>query len=312
MTSIVDRAGSAQLTQEVEVDRAPLFPRKKKRITGRSIAILVFLAICAAFFLLPLYVILTTSFKTMDQIRIGEIFSLPMPFTFDAWWNAWENACTGIECDGMKVGFWNSIGILAPSLVLSLALSSVTGYALALWNVKWAGTFLFILFMCAFVPFQIIMIPLIILSASLKVYGTIWGIALVHAVLSMPILTLIFRNYYKGIPQEIMSAAMMDSGSFWRIFVEIILPMSGNILIVVLILMITNVWNDFLIGLTFGGLGTQPMSVVLANVVITSTGEVRYNENMAAAILTAIPPLFIYFVLGKFFVQGITAGAIKG
>lgn len=312
MTSIVDRAGSAQLTQEVEVDRAPLFPRKKKRITGRSIAILVFLAICAAFFLLPLYVILTTSFKTMDQIRIGEIFSLPMPFTFDAWWNAWENACTGIECDGMKVGFWNSIGILAPSLVLSLALSSITGYALALWNVKWAGTFLFILFMCAFVPFQIIMIPLIILSASLKVYGTIWGIALVHAVLSMPILTLIFRNYYKGIPQEIMSAAMMDSGSFWRIFVEIILPMSGNILIVVLILMITNVWNDFLIGLTFGGLGTQPMSVVLANVVITSTGEVRYNENMAAAILTAIPPLFIYFVLGKFFVQGITAGAIKG
>lgn len=312
MTSIVDRAGSAQFTQEVEVDRAPLFPRKKKRITGRSIAILVFLAICAAFFLLPLYVILTTSFKTMDQIRIGEIFSLPMPFTFDAWWNAWENACTGIECDGMKVGFWNSIGILAPSLVLSLALSSVTGYALALWNVKWAGTFLFILFMCAFVPFQIIMIPLIILSASLKVYGTIWGIALVHAVLSMPILTLIFRNYYKGIPQEIMSAAMMDSGSFWRIFVEIILPMSGNILIVVLILMITNVWNDFLIGLTFGGLGTQPMSVVLANVVITSTGEVRYNENMAAAILTAIPPLFIYFVLGKFFVQGITAGAIKG
>ena len=204
------------------------------------------------------------------------------------------------------------MGILMPSLVLSLALSSVTGYALALWNVKWAGTFLFILFMCAFVPFQIIMIPLIILSASLKVYGTIWGIALVHAVLSMPILTLIFRNYYKGIPQEIMSAAMMDSGSFWRIFVEIILPMSGNILIVVLILQITNVWNDFLIGLTFGGLGTQPMSVVLANVVITSTGEVRYNENMAAALLTAIPPLFIYFVLGKFFVQGITAGAIKG
>ena len=312
MTAIVDRAAGAALNQEVAVDRAPLFPRKKKRISGRSIAIIVFLAICAAFFLLPLYVVITTSFKTMDQIRFGEIFSLPMPFTFDAWWTAWENACTGIECNGMKVGFWNSMGILMPSLVLSLALSSVTGYALALWNVKWAGTFLFILFMCAFVPFQIIMIPLIILSASLKVYGTIWGIALVHAVLSMPILTLIFRNYYKGIPQEIMSAAMMDSGSFWRIFVEIILPMSGNILIVVLILQITNVWNDFLIGLTFGGLGTQPMSVVLANVVITSTGEVRYNENMAAALLTAIPPLFIYFVLGKFFVQGITAGAIKG
>ena len=235
-----------------------------------------------------------------------------MPLTFDAWWTAWNDACSGIRCDGLKVGFFNSLAILFPSLVLSLALSSVTGYALALWNVRWAGTFLFILFMCAFVPFQIIMIPLIILSSGLKVYGTIWGIALIHAVLSMPILTLIFRNYYKGIPQEIMSAAMLDSGSFWRIFVEIILPMSGNILIVVLILQITSVWNDFLIGLTFGGLGTQPMSVVLANVVITTTGEAAYNQNMAAALLTAIPPLLIYFVLGRFFVQGITAGAIKG
>ena len=309
MTTIVERATNPG---EVAVERAPRFPRRKKGISGRSIAIIVFLSICALFFCVPLYVIATTSFKTMEQIRQGEIFSLPSPFTLDAWWSAWNHACSGINCDGLKVGFWNSVYILFPSLVLSLALSSVTGYALALWNVKWAGTFLFVLFICAFVPFQIIMIPLIILSSGLKVYGSVWGIAIVHAVLSMPILTLIFRNYYKGIPQEIMSAAMMDSGSFWKIFFEFILPMSANILIVVLILQITSVWNDFLIGLTFGGLGTQPMSVVLANVVITTTGEVRYNENMAAALLTAIPPLFIYFVLGRFFVQGITAGAIKG
>lgn len=312
MTTIAERAAGAELHGEVAVERAPLFPRKKKGITPRSIAIIVFLTICAAFFCVPLYVIITTSFKTMDQIRMGDIFSLPMPFTWDAWWSAWDNACSGIKCDGLKIGFFNSLAILFPSLIMSIALSAVTGYALALWNVRWAGTFLFILFMCAFVPFQIIMIPLIILSSGLKVYGSVWGIAIVHAVLSMPILTLIFRNYYKGIPQEIMSAAMMDSGSFWKIFFEIILPMSGNILIVVLILQITSIWNDFLIGLTFGGLGTQPMSVVLANVVITTTGEASYNENMAAALLTAIPPLVIYFLLGKFFVQGITAGAIKG
>jgi glucose/mannose transport system permease protein len=325
MTTL-ERAMAGAVNADIVVDRAPLFPRTKKGISGRSIAIIVFLAICAAFFCVPLYIIVTTSFKTMDQIRQGDIFSLPLPFTLDAWWNAWDNACSGIKCDGLKVGFWNSMAILFPSLVLSLGLSSVTGYALALWNVKWANTFLFVLFICAFVPFQIIMIPLIILTgrgvpidlfgfqffAGLNVYGTIWGIAVVHAILSMPILTLIFRNYYKGIPTEIISAALMDSGSFWRIFVEIILPMSGNIMIVVLILQITSVWNDFLIGLTFGGLGTQPMSVVLANVVITTTGEAAYNENMAAALLTAIPPLFIYFVLGKFFVEGITAGAIKG
>ncbi len=292
--------------------RAPKYPRKPKGITGRSIAIIIFLSICAAFFLVPLYVIVTTSFKTMDQIRGGDIFSLPTTWTFEAWDSAWNNACSGINCTGLKVGFLNSIYILFPSLALSITLSAVTGYALALWNVRWAGTFLFVLFICAFVPFQIIMIPLIVLSSGLKVYGTVWGIALVHAVLSMPFLTLVFRNYYKGIPQEIMSAAMMDSGSFWKIFLEIILPMSGNILIVVLILQITSIWNDFLLGLTFGGLGTQPMTVILANVVITTTGVAAYNQDMAAALLTAIPPLVIYFVLGRFFVQGITAGAIKG
>jgi glucose/mannose transport system permease protein len=297
---------------EVPVERAPRFPRKPKGISGRSIAIIVFLTICAAFFCVPLYIIITTSFKTMEQVREGAIFSLPMPFTFDAWWSAWDNACSGIRCDGLKVGFWNSMAILFPSLILSIALSSVTGYALALWNVKWANAFLFVLFICAFVPFQIIMIPLIILSSGLKVYGTILGIAIVHAVLSMPFLTLVFRNYYKGIPQEIMSAAMMDSGSFWRIFVEIILPMSGNILIVVLILQITSIWNDYLIGVTFGGMGAQPMTVNLANLITISTGTVRYNDNMAAALLTAIPPIVIYFIVGKLFVQGITAGAIKG
>jgi glucose/mannose transport system permease protein len=260
----------------------------------------------------PLYVVVVTSLKSMDQIRQGDIMSLPWSLDFSAWWQAWDKSCSGTLCQGVKVGFVNSIEILVPSLVLSIGLSIVTGYALALWNVKWANAFLFILFLCAFVPFQIIMVPLILITGFLKVYGTIWGIAVVHAVLAMPILTLIFRNYYKGIPQEIMSAAMMDSGSFWRIFWEIILPMSGNIMIVVLILQITSIWNDFLIGLTYGGIGTQPMTVILANVVITALGEANYNVDMAAALLTAIPPLVIYFVLGRFFVQGITAGAIKG
>jgi len=166
--------------------------------------------------------------------------------------------------------------------------------------------------MAAFVPFQIIMVPMILLTGWINVYGTYLGIAIVHAVVSLPIMTLIFRNFYKDIPRELVSAALMDSGSFWRIFGEIILPMSGNIMVVVLIMKITNVWNDFLIGLTFGGVGTKPMTVVLANVVISTTGEATYNEDMAAALLTAIPPLLIYFVLGRFFVQGITAGAIKG
>jgi len=289
-----------------------VYPRRRRRIKGSSIAIIVFLFMCAAFMAIPLYVVIVTSFKPVEEITLGRIFSLPVTWTFQPYDKAWNALCTGLACDGIKAGFFNSMKILFPSLILSISLSAVTGYALALWNVRWAGTFLFILFICAFVPFQIIMIPLIIVVANMGIFGTIWAIALVHAVLAMPLLTLIFRNFYKDIPRELINAAIMDSGSFWRIFVEIVLPMSGNIMVVVLILMITTVWNDYLVGLVFGGIGAKPMTVILANSVVTSRGEVIHNVNMAAALLTAIPPLVVYFALGRFFVQGITAGAIKG
>jgi glucose/mannose transport system permease protein len=285
---------------------------RRRRIRGSSIAILAFLTMCAVFVAIPLYVVVVTSFKTTEQIAAGEIFALPTVWTVEPWRVAWAEVCSGMTCEGVRSGFFTSLQILFPSLALSIGLSSVTGYALALWQVRWAGSVLFILFLCAFVPFQIIMIPLVVLVSSLGIYGSIWAIAVVHMILSMPLLTLIFRNAYKDIPQEIISAAMLDSGSFWRIFAEIILPMSGNIMIVVLILMITTVWNDFLVGLTFGGIGSQPMTVILANTVVTQFGDVHYNIDMAAALLTAIPPLVVYFALGRFFVQGITAGAIKG
>ena len=285
---------------------------RKRRIRGSSIAVFVFLCMCAAFVAIPLYVVIVTSFKPIEEITLGHIFALPVSWTITPWYKAWNSMCTGLSCDGIKTGFFTSLEILFPSLILSIALSSVTGYALALWNVRWAGTFLFVLFICAFVPFQIIMIPLILVIANLGLFGTVWGIAIVHAILTMPLLTLIFRNFYKDIPRELINAAIMDSGSFWLIFRKIILPMSANIMVVVLILMITTVWNDYLVGLTFGGISAQPMTVILANAVVTSRGEVIHNVNMAAAIITAIPPLVVYFALGRFFVQGITAGAIKG
>ncbi len=285
---------------------------RKKRIRGSSVAVWVFLTMCAAFVVLPLYVVVLTSLKTMDQLALGEIFSLPTTWTVEPWREAWSEICAGTTCEGIRVGFSTSVAILVPSLVLSIGISSVTGYALALWNVRWAGTFLFVLFLCAFVPFQIVMIPLVMLVAQLGLFGTVWGVALVHAVLTMPLLTLMFRNFYKNVPRELLSAALLDSGSFWRIFWEIVLPMSKNILVVVSILMVTTVWNDFIVGLTFGGIGAQPMTVILANTVLSQFGEVRYNVTMAAALLTAMPPLILYFSLGKFFVQGITSGAIKG
>jgi glucose/mannose transport system permease protein len=305
---------------------APARRRARPWVKPHRIAILALLVVAALFFAVPLYVILVTSFKSMDQIRQGQIFSLPETWSLDAWKYAWTEACSGMQCGGVSVGFINSMWILVPSLILAITVSIVSGYALALWNVPWANAFLFTLFICAFVPFQIIMYPLIVMTGpgvpitlfgtttnvGLGIYGTTFGIAVIHTVLSMPILTLIFRNFFRGVPTEITAAAMIDSGSFWRIFLEIVLPMSGNIMIVVLILMITGIWNDFLVGLTFGAQGSQPMTVILNNIALTTTGEKNYAVDMASALLTAAPPLIIYFFLGKFFVQGITAGAIKG
>ena len=286
--------------------------RRRRRIRPHQVAIFIFLVMAALFFCVPLYVVVVTSFKSMDEIRHGEIFTLARLWTLASWKYAWFNACSGMRCDGVRVGFVNSLFILLPSLVLSISLSILTGYAMALWKVKWANGLLFTLFVCAVVPFQIIMYPLIKITAFLGIYGTTFGIAVVHAILALPILTLIFRNFFRSIPIELMAAAMIDSGSFWKIFFEIVLPMSGNILIVILILQITSVWNDFIVGLTFGGHDAQPMTVILNNLALTNTGESNYSVDMAAALLTAAPPLIIYFVLGKFFVQGITAGALKG
>ena len=134
---------------------------RPRRVRGASIAILVFLTMCAAFMMIPLYVVIVTSFKPIGEITLGRIFALPVEWTLEPWGKAWNAMCTGLSCDGIKAGFFTSAKILFPSLLLSIGLSAVTGYALALWNVRWAGTFLFVLFICAFVPFQIIMIPLI-------------------------------------------------------------------------------------------------------------------------------------------------------
>ena len=304
---------SQQSAALLHVAAPPAATRKRRRgLRPARLASLAFLAMTALFFLVPLYVVVVTSFKSMDEIRLGRTFDLPHVWTLEAWITAWTQACSGLNCGGVSVGFINSVWILVPSLILSISLGMVTGYAASLWNVRWANGFLFALFICAFVPFQIIMYPLIRATATLGVYGTTFGVALVHVVLSMPILTLIFRNYFRSIPQELIAAAMIDSGSFWRIFFEIVLPISGNILVVALILMVTGIWNDFLVGLTFGAQGAQPMTVILNNVALTTTGGNNYAVDMAAALLTAAPPLIIYLVLGRFFVQGITAGAIKG
>jgi len=306
---------SAILPSANAVSSASQKPQRRVRSKGFSFArlgIYAFLISAAIFFLLPLYIMLTTSVKSMDEIRMGNIFALPQQFSLEAWTIAWSSACTGIDCEGIRGGFMNSVAIAIPSTLIPIFLGALNGYALSFWRPRGANILFGILMVGAFIPVQVMIFPLVRILASIDLYSSLPGIVLVHTVFSMPVMTLLFRNYYSTIPHELFQAARIDGGGFIRIFVQLVLPMSTPIIVVAAIMQLTGVWNDYILGLVFAGREHLPMTVQLNNVINTTTGTRMYNVNMAATILTSLVPLTLYFVSGRWFVRGIAAGAVKG
>jgi glucose/mannose transport system permease protein len=284
----------------------------RRPFTPARIGIYAFLLTAALFFLLPLYIMLVTSLKPMEEIRLGNIFALPVELTLAPWRDAWSGACTGAACDGIRTGFWNSVAIAVPSTILPILLGALNGYALSFWKPRGSQLLFGVLLLGAFIPVQVMMFPLVRVLGAIGIFGSLPGIVLVHLIFSMPIMTLLFRNYYAAIPQELFHAARIDGGGFWRIFVQLMLPMSLPIIVVAAIMQVTGVWNDYILGLVFAGRDNLPMTVQLNNVINTTTGTRLYNVNMAATILTSLVPLAIYFISGRWFVRGIAAGAVKG
>ncbi len=287
-------------------------PKRRPRLSPARLGVYAFLLVAALFFAMPLYIMLVTSFKTMDEIRLGNIFALPVSITLEPWVTAWSSACTGVSCEGIRGGFVNSLWIVIPSTILPILLGALNGYALSFWRPKGAELLFGILMVGAFIPVQVMMFPLVRILASLGLFSSLPGIVLIHIVFSMPVMTLLFRNYYLSVPQELFKAARIDGGGFLRIFVQLMLPMSTPIIIVAAIMQVTGVWNDYILGLVFAGRDNLPMTVQLNNVINTTTGTRLYNVNMAATILTSLVPLTLYFVSGRWFVRGIAAGAVKG
>ena len=286
--------------------------KRPRHVSIGRIGVYAFLLSAAVFFLLPLWIMVVTSLKTMPEIWEGNILALPSTPTLQPWTKAWSEACTGLDCNGIKVGFWNSVKILIPSVILSILAGAVNGYALSFWKVKGANILFGILLAGAFIPYQVFLYPLVRIFSQAGIYNSMACIVLVHVVFGMPIMTLLFRNYYAGLPVELFNAARIDGGGFWTIFTHVLLPMSTPIIIVAAILQVTGIWNDFIFGLTFAGRENLPMTVQLNNIVNSTQGERAYNVDMAATILTAMVPLVVYFISGRWFVRGIAAGAVKG
>ncbi|MHC5233337.1 carbohydrate ABC transporter permease [Brucella sp. LJL56] len=286
--------------------------KPKRRFAPATIMLYSVLFVAAVYYLLPLYVMVVTSLKGMPEIRLGNIFSPPVEITFEPWIKAWSQACTGLYCEGISAGFWNSIKITVPSVIVSIAIASVNGYALANWKFKGSEIFFSVLLFGAFIPYQVMLYPLVIITRELGIFGTLTGVVFIHTIFGMPILTLLFRNYFAGLPPELFKAARVDGAGFWRIFFQIMLPMSLPIFVVAIILQVTGIWNDFLFGVVFAGTQNFPMTVQLNNIVNSMQGVKEYNVNMAATILTGAVPLLVYFLSGRYFVRGIAAGAVKG
>lgn len=295
-----------------KITNNPRGPKPKRVLSRRNIFLYGTLLVIGLYYAVPLYVMVMTSLKGMPEIRMGNIFSPPMEITFEPWVKAWAEACTGLKCQGLSSGFWNSVIITVPSVIISIAIASVNGYALANWRFRGANIFFTILIFGAFIPYQVMIYPIVIMLREMGIYGTLTGLVIVHTIFGMPILTLLFRNYFSSLPEELFKAARVDGAGFWSILFRVMLPMSMPIFTVAAILQITGIWNDFLFGVVFTGPEAYPMTAQLNSIVNSTTGVREYNVNMAATILTALVPLSIYFISGKLFVRGIAAGAVKG
>jgi glucose/mannose transport system permease protein len=302
----------ADLSADAALMEGPRGPRPRRVLSGTNVMLYGTLIVIALYYLVPLYVMVVTSLKGMPEIRLGNIFSPPMEITFAPWKKAWAEACTGINCDGLSRGFMNSVYITVPSVIVSIAIASVNGYALANWRFKGADVFFTILILGAFIPYQVMIYPIAILLGQVGLFGTLTGLVIVHTIFGMPILTLLFRNYFTSVPEELFKAARVDGAGFWGIYFRIMLPMSLPIFVVAIILQVTGIWNDFLFGVIYTSNERYPMTVQLNNIVNSVQGVKEYNVNMAATLLTGLVPLIVYFVSGKLFVRGIAAGAVKG
>jgi len=270
------------------------------------------LGLFALVFLTPLYVMVITSFKTMDELRTGNLLSLPMTPGFEAWAKAWSTACTGADCGGLKPFFMNSVLMVVPAVLISTALGAINGYVLSKWRFKGSELMFALMLFGVFMPMQVVLLPMSQVLGWLGIASSIWGLILVHVVGGLSSTTLFFRNYYVSLPDELVKAAQLDGAGFWLIFWRIILPLSMPITVVTLIWQFTNIWNDFLYGVVFSGADSKPVTVGLNNLANTSSVVKEYNVDMAAAIIAAAPTLLIYILAGKYFVRGLTAGAVKG
>jgi glucose/mannose transport system permease protein len=264
--------------------------------------ILIFLLLAALFFLMPIYVMVVTGLKQAQNVSLSTMWQLPAQLSGGGFYEAWRR---------LYPNMGNSLQLTIPATIISSILGAINGYIFSKWKFPGANTLFAVLVFGLFIPYQSILIPLIQFLEHIKLYGTIWGLILVHVVYGLPICSLIFRNFYANIPDELVEAARIDGAGVIRAFLLVMLPLALPAFVVVAIFQFTNIWNDFLFGVTIlPNPSAQPVTVALNN--LSGSFSVDWNVVMAGAVIVALPTALIYILLGKFFVRGLLAGSVKG
>jgi glucose/mannose transport system permease protein len=277
--------------------RSPAPLRRLGRV-GLYLALLAF----AVFYIIPVYLLLMTGMKTFaEAANVGLMWQLPQAASFDSFAEAWRE---------ISPNFMNSLLIAVPAAVLSSMLGSLNGYILAKWRFRGSETLFTLILFGMFIPYQSILIPLLKVESAAGLYNTLLGLVIIHIIYGIPITTLIFRNYYVGIPEELVEASRMDGAGFLGIYRHILLPLSVPGFVVVLIWQFTSAWNDFLFAVTLTGQQNWPITVAVNN--LAGSFEVAWNVQMAGALIAALPTLLIYVLLGRYFMRGLLAGSLKG
>jgi glucose/mannose transport system permease protein len=264
--------------------------------------ILIVLLLSAVFFLMPIYVMVVTGLKQAQNVSLSTMWLLPGHLSGGGFYEAWRRLYPNLG---------NSLQLTIPATILSSILGAINGYIFAKWKFRGSNTLFAVLVFGLFIPYQSILIPLIQFLEQIKLYGTIWGLILVHVVYGLPICSLIFRNFFANIPDELVEAARIDGAGVIRAFLLVMLPLALPAFVVVGIFQFTNIWNDFLFGVTIlPNPNAQPVTVALNN--LSGSFSVDWNVVMAGAVIVALPTALIYILLGKFFVRGLLAGSVKG
>ncbi len=296
---------------------AQTLPSRSSSGTTRKIGRIVIyalLVILSLVFLIPVYMVLVTSFKSLGEVNLATMWQLPSSLDFSSF---------GEALNELSPNFANSLVLVVPATVISAVIGSLNGYVLAKWRFPGANIIFPLMLFGMFIPYQAILIPLVQFLSQIKIifnpangqwtslYGSIWGLILVHVVYGIPITTLIFRNYYAEVPNEMIEAGAIDGAGFWRLYWDVVLPISLPGFVVVIIWQFTQIWNEFLFAVTLiVNPASQPITVALQN--ISGSQIVAWNVQMAGAFLAALPTLLVYILLGRYFIRGLLAGSIKG